>query len=217
MLALTQTFAAVDWIMGLDPYWYSTIFGVYWFAGSFVSFFALVTLMVVLLRRNGLMTDVVGLEHFHDLGKLLFAFTVFWAYIGFSQYFLIWYGNIPEETIILPAPARGLVERGVVPPRGGTFRRSVLFLHAADDQAEARAPRSRGGLDAADARRRYLLAGHAVDAPRGGLDRVARRFRLPCRGRGVRRRFGLDDAGLAAGPGARPPASGIAVLRELLM
>jgi hypothetical protein len=98
VLALTQTFAAVDWIMGLDPYWYSTIFGVYWFAGSFVSFFALVTLMVVLLRRNGLMKDVVGLEHFHDLGKLLFAFTVFWAYIGFSQYFLIWYGNIPEET-----------------------------------------------------------------------------------------------------------------------
>jgi len=99
VLAITQTFAAVDWIMSLDPTWYSTIFGVYWFAGSFVSFFALVTLIVVLLRRAGLMKDVVGLEHFHDLGKLLFAFTVFWAYIGFSQYFLIWYGNIPEETI----------------------------------------------------------------------------------------------------------------------
>jgi len=99
VLALTQTFAAVDWIMSLDPFWYSTIFGVYWFAGSFVSFFALVTIMVVRLRRWGFLTDVVGLEHFHDLGKLLFAFTVFWAYIGFSQYFLIWYGNIPEETI----------------------------------------------------------------------------------------------------------------------
>jgi len=97
-LALTQTFAAVDWIMSLDPTWYSTIFGVYWFAGSFVSFFALLTLIVVALRRAGLMTEIVGLEHFHDLGKLLFAFTVFWAYIGFSQYFLIWYGNIPEET-----------------------------------------------------------------------------------------------------------------------
>jgi hypothetical protein len=99
ILALTQTFAAVDWIMSLDPKWYSTIFGVYWFAGSFVSFFALVTLMVVLLKRAKLMADAVGTEHFHDLGKLLFAFTVFWAYIGFSQYFLIWYGNIPEETI----------------------------------------------------------------------------------------------------------------------
>jgi hypothetical protein len=99
VLAITQTFAAVDWIMSLDPLWYSTIFGVYWFAGSFVSFVALLTLMVLLLRRAGLMADVVGTEHFHDLGKLLFAFTVFWAYIGFSQYFLIWYGNLPEETI----------------------------------------------------------------------------------------------------------------------
>jgi hypothetical protein len=99
VLALTQTFAAVDWVMSLDPYWYSTIFGVYWFAGCFVSFFALMTLMVVLLKRAKLMADSVSPEHFHDLGKLLFAFTVFWAYIGFSQYFLIWYGNIPEETI----------------------------------------------------------------------------------------------------------------------
>ncbi len=98
-LAITQTFAAVDWIMSLDPHWYSTIFGVYWFAGSFVSFFAWLTLIVVLLRKAGLLRDVVGAEHFHDLGKLLFAFTVFWAYIGFSQYFLIWYGNLPEETI----------------------------------------------------------------------------------------------------------------------
>ena len=99
VLALTQTFAAVDWIMSLNPYWYSTIFGVYWFAGSFVSFFAFLTLVVLLLRRAGMMANVVGTEHFHDLGKLLFAFTVFWAYIGFSQFFLIWYGNIPEETI----------------------------------------------------------------------------------------------------------------------
>jgi hypothetical protein len=99
VLAITQTFAAVDWIMSLNPYWYSTIFGVYWFAGSFVSFFAFLTLMVLVLRRAGLMADAVGTEHFHDLGKFLFAFTVFWAYIGFSQYFLIWYGNIPEETI----------------------------------------------------------------------------------------------------------------------
>jgi hypothetical protein len=99
VLALTQSFAAIDWIMSLDPHWYSTIFGVYWFAGSFVSFFAFLTLMVLLLRRAGLMGNAVGSEHFHDLGKLLFAFTVFWAYIGFSQYFLIWYGNIPEETI----------------------------------------------------------------------------------------------------------------------
>jgi hypothetical protein len=99
VVAITQTFASIDWIMSLDPEWYSTMFGVYWFAGSFVSFFAFLTLVVVGLRSAGVMKGVVGLEHFHDLGKLLFAFTVFWAYIGFSQYFLIWYGNIPEETI----------------------------------------------------------------------------------------------------------------------
>jgi hypothetical protein len=107
VLALTQTFAAVDWIMSLNPYWYSTIFGVYWFAGSFVSFFAFLTLLVLLLRRAKLMAGAVGTEHFHDLGKLLFAFTVFWAYIGFSQYFLIWYGNIPEETIFFRSRAVG--------------------------------------------------------------------------------------------------------------
>ena len=99
LVALTQTFAAFDWVMSLDPAWYSTMFGVYWFAGSFVSFFALLILMVVRLRSLGLLKETITLEHFHDLGKMLFAFTVFWAYIGFSQYFLIWYGNIPEETI----------------------------------------------------------------------------------------------------------------------
>ena len=107
VLALTQTFAAVDWIMSLNPYWYSTIFGVYWFAGSFVSFFAFLTLVVLFLRRAKLMAGAVGTEHFHDLGKLMFAFTVFWAYIGFSQYFLIWYGNIPEETLFFRARAVG--------------------------------------------------------------------------------------------------------------
>jgi hypothetical protein len=107
VLALTQTFAAVDWIMSLEPYWYSTIFGVYWFAGSFVSFFAFLTLVVLALRRAKLMAGAVGVEHFHDLGKLMFAFTVFWAYIGFSQYFLIWYGNIPEETSFFRARAVG--------------------------------------------------------------------------------------------------------------
>jgi hypothetical protein len=99
VVALTQTFAAIDWVMSLDPEWYSTMFGVYWFAGCFVSFFAFLTLLVMGLKRWGLLTELVSVEHYHDLGKMLFAFTVFWAYIGFSQYFLIWYGNIPEETI----------------------------------------------------------------------------------------------------------------------
>jgi hypothetical protein len=98
-LALTHTFAAVDWLMSLDPKWYSTIFGVYVFSGALVGGFAFLGLMAVAMRRAGLLPGVFSAEHFHDLGKLLFAFTVFWAYIGFSQYFLIWYGNMPEETV----------------------------------------------------------------------------------------------------------------------
>jgi hypothetical protein len=97
-LAITHTFAAFDWLMSLAPHWYSTIFGVYAFSGGLVAAFAFLGVVAVGLRRAGLV-PALSSEHFHDLGKLLFAFTVFWAYIGFSQFFLIWYGNIPEETI----------------------------------------------------------------------------------------------------------------------
>jgi hypothetical protein len=98
-LALTQTLAAFDWLMSLDPHWYSTIFGVYIFAGAFMSGFAFLILVCFFLQRSGLLKDAITTEHYHDLGKFLFAFTVFWAYIAFSQFFLIWYGNIPEETL----------------------------------------------------------------------------------------------------------------------
>jgi len=107
--ALTQTFAAFDWIMSLDPHWYSTIFGVYFFAGQAVAIFSLLALLAMALerggkaeggeRRPGPLAGVVTVEHYHDLGKLLFAFVVFWAYIAFSQFMLIWYANIPEETV----------------------------------------------------------------------------------------------------------------------
>ena len=99
LFAITLTFAAFDWLMSLDPHWFSTIFGVYFFAGSFLSILAFITIVVAFMRRYGVLQKEVTIEHFHDLGKLLFAFTIFWSYIAFSQYFLIWYGNIPEETI----------------------------------------------------------------------------------------------------------------------
>ena len=82
----------------MDPHWYSTMFGVYYFAGSVVGMFAVLTLIAMAARRAKVTADLLTVEHFHDLGKLLFAFTVFWAYIAFSQYMLIWYANIPEET-----------------------------------------------------------------------------------------------------------------------
>jgi hypothetical protein len=97
--ALTITFAAFDLLMSLEPHWFSTIWGVYTFAGHFVAALAVITLMVVGLRKAGLLQGYLRDEHYHDLGKLMFAFTVFWAYIGFSQYFIIWYANLPEETV----------------------------------------------------------------------------------------------------------------------
>jgi hypothetical protein len=98
LLILTATFAAFDWLMSLAPHWYSTIFGVYFFAGSGVAFIALLIILAVWLRSQGILSDVITVEHYHDLGKLLFAFNVFWTYVAFSQYFLIWYANLPEET-----------------------------------------------------------------------------------------------------------------------
>lgn len=99
IFALTLTFAAFDWLMSLDPHWYSTIFGVYIFAGSATSSLATLALMTLALQSAGIMGKVSTVEHRHDIGKLLFGFIVFWAYIGFSQFLLIWYANIPEETI----------------------------------------------------------------------------------------------------------------------
>lgn len=97
LFALTYTAASFDWLMSLEPHWFSTIFGVYNFAGLFESGMALTILFVVVLRRRGILKEVVNENHLHDLGKLMFAFCVFWAYAAFSQYMLIWYGNLPEE------------------------------------------------------------------------------------------------------------------------
>jgi len=100
IFGVTVTLASFDWVMSLDPHWYSTIFGVYVFAGAVVGILALVVLLAVILdRRRGPLAGIVTPEHYHDLGKLLFGFVVFWAYIAFSQFMLIWYGNLPEETV----------------------------------------------------------------------------------------------------------------------
>ena len=107
VLALTQTLASIDWIMSLTPHWYSTMFGVYFFSGSFVGFIALLSVVVVAMRRAGLLDTVISPEHLHDIGKFLFAFTAFWAYIAFSQFLLIWYANLPEETIFYKARIEG--------------------------------------------------------------------------------------------------------------
>lgn len=96
LVAVAFTFAAYDWQMSLDLHLASTIFGVYWFAGSFLCAIAVLVLAVNAAVKAGVLTGV-NASHYHSLGKLLLAFVVFWAYIAFSQYLLIWIANIPEE------------------------------------------------------------------------------------------------------------------------
>jgi hypothetical protein len=98
LFALTVTFCAIDLLMSLEPAWFSTMFGVYYFASCVLAIHSSLVLAAMWLQGKGILRKSVTVEHFHDLGKMMFAFTVFWAYIGFSQFMLIWYANIPEET-----------------------------------------------------------------------------------------------------------------------
>lgn len=97
VFAVTLTLFSFDLIMSLEPLWFSTMFGVYAFAGLWQAGLATLTIVVILLRRQGALEGVVNKIHYHDLGKYLFAFSVFWMYIAFSQFMLIWYANQPEE------------------------------------------------------------------------------------------------------------------------
>jgi len=102
IFAVTATFAGIDWLMSLEPKWFSTIFGVYVFSGMVLTALAIITMATINLRSSGrLGSEVVGEGHLYNLGALMFAFVCFWAYIAFSQYMLIWYGNIPEESFYM--------------------------------------------------------------------------------------------------------------------
>jgi hypothetical protein len=96
--AISFTAMAFDQLMSLDPHFFSTMFGVYVFAGAFQTLFAVLAILTIIMRRSGYLKQVINDNHYHDIGKFMFAFTVFWAYTGFSQYMLIWYANLPEET-----------------------------------------------------------------------------------------------------------------------
>jgi hypothetical protein len=98
VFALCLTFGAFDWVMSLNHHWFSTMWGPYIFAGTAGSSMSLLVLVITALRQAGYLKDVVTLEHYHIMGKWMLSFSVFWAYIGFSQYMLYWYANIPEET-----------------------------------------------------------------------------------------------------------------------
>jgi hypothetical protein len=154
VLALTQTFASIDWIMSLTPHWYSTMFGVYFFAGSFLGFIALLCVVAPAMQRAGLLDTVISAEHLQDIGKLLFAFTAFWAYIGFSQFFLIWYANLPEETIWYKARLEGSWELVSLLLMAGHFGAPFFYLMG-------RAVKRRGSTLAVGGA--WLLAMHFVD------------------------------------------------------
>jgi hypothetical protein len=98
-LGITCWLASYDWIMSLEPDWASTLFGMYNFAGMFLAGLAVLALLTLYLQRRPPLSAVIAPHHLHDLGKLLFAFSTFWMYLWFSQYMLVWYANIPEETV----------------------------------------------------------------------------------------------------------------------
>jgi len=98
LVVAVGSLAAFDWLMSIEPGWYSTIFGLYYLSDGGLAFFSVVTLICLGFRRAGILNHSITEEHYHDLGKWLFAMTAFYTYIAFSQFLLIWYANIPEET-----------------------------------------------------------------------------------------------------------------------
>lgn len=94
---LTATFASVDWLMSLEPEWYSTIYGLWFLVGHALSAIALVILVTRMLAQDKPLSDVISAKYFHDLGNLMLAFVLLWAYLSFSQFLIIWSGNLPEE------------------------------------------------------------------------------------------------------------------------
>lgn len=154
VMALTSTFASIDWVVSLTPHWYSTMFGVYFFAGSFIGFIALLSVLVPTMRGAGLLDTMITAEHLHDLGKFLFAFMCFWAYIGFSQFFLIWYANLPEESFWFKARLEGSWEIASLLLMAGHFGVPFLYLMGRDVKRNGRTL-AIGGM--------WLLAMHFVD------------------------------------------------------
>lgn len=128
LFALTITVASFDWVMSLTPAWYSTMFGVYFFSGIAVAALAFLVILALLLERRGAFDGLLTEEHLHDLGKLLFAFVVFWAYIAFSQFLLMWYANLPEETAWYEARLSGGWRTATLALAVGHFVLPFFFL-----------------------------------------------------------------------------------------
>ncbi len=122
LFAITISFAGFDFLMSTDPHWFSTMFGVYFFSGAFLGALCLITVIALMLKKGGMVDSEITVEHIQDLGKYMLGFTVFWAYISFSQYMLYWYANLPEEILWF----QKRFEAG-----WGAVALSLLFLHFA--------------------------------------------------------------------------------------
>ncbi|MBI2362833.1 MAG: hypothetical protein HYV15_05565, partial [Elusimicrobia bacterium] len=153
VFGLTFSLASVDWLMSVEPHWFSTIFPWYQFGGAFASALAAAAVLCILLRRRGVLPEL-GPAHLHDLGRLMFAFSSFWAYLWFSQYLLIWYSNIPEETVFFAARSTGgwmgLMAASLALNFAGPF---VVLLRAESKRREGPLLLAAG----------MMLAGRAVD------------------------------------------------------
>jgi hypothetical protein len=107
LYCLAASFASVDWLMSLQPHWFSTIYGVYFLGGQGISALAFLIVVALFLWRREPMSEVLSPGHFHDWGKLLLAFVMLWTYFSFSQFLIIWSGNLPEEITWYAARTRG--------------------------------------------------------------------------------------------------------------
>jgi hypothetical protein len=107
LFAISITIMAIDWLMSLEPHWYSTIFGVYYFSGTLLAALAVATFASITLNEKKYLIEGIISDHYYSLGALMFAFINFWAYIAFSQFMLIWYANLPEETSWFIARGQG--------------------------------------------------------------------------------------------------------------
>ncbi len=159
--AVTITLAAVDLIMSLNPHWSSTMIGVYLFSDAVLSGLVVLTLLALWLQSCGLLRGVVTVEHYHDLGKLTFAFVFFWGYIAFSQYMLIWYANMPEETQFYMARQIGPWAGSLAGPDRRPFRPPVPGPDVPAREASAAAVCLLADLAVGGPRLRFVLADHA--------------------------------------------------------
>ena len=159
--AFTITLAAVDLIMSLNPHWSSTMIGVYLFSDAVLSSLVALTLLALWLQSCGLLRGVVTVEHYHDLGKLTFAFVFFWGYIAFSQYMLIWYANMPEETQFYMMRQIGPWAGSLAGPDRRSFRPPLPGPDVQAREAVAAAVRLLADLAVGGPRFRFVLADHA--------------------------------------------------------